>query len=83
MTEQEYEKKRAKGVVMRKDLRQLLGQYAKHGFRVSRTNGGHLRFEGPNGELVFGASTPSDHRSLKNLKAQLDRVIRARTELVA
>jgi hypothetical protein len=71
------------GAVMRKDLRQLVRQYAKHGFRVNRTKGGHLRFEGPNGELVFGASTPSDCRSLKNLKAQLDRVIRAQMEPVA
>jgi predicted RNA binding protein YcfA (HicA-like mRNA interferase family) len=68
---------------MRKDLRQVVRQYAKHGFRVSRTKGGHLRFEGPNGELVFGASTPSDYRSLKNLKAQLDRVIRSHTKAVA
>ena len=68
---------------MHKDLRQLVRQYAEHGFRVNRTKGGHLRFDGPNGELVFGASTPSDYRSLKNLKAQLDRVIRSRTEPVA
>lgn len=46
----------------------------RQGFIATRTRGGHLRFDhpmmvGP----VFAPSTPSDHRSVKNLAAILRR----------
>ena len=58
---------------MQKDLKQLVRLYEQHGWSVDPTNGGHLRFRGPLGELVFASSTPSDWRSVANLKAQLRR----------
>lgn len=61
---------------MRKDVKQLIQFYERLGWIVSKTNGGHIRFKGPNGQVVFGSSTPSDWRSLANLKAQLNRAMR-------
>jgi predicted RNA binding protein YcfA (HicA-like mRNA interferase family) len=56
-----------------KDIRQLSRQLRHQGWRVTATNGDHLRFEGPEGQLVFGPATPSDHRAIRNLVAKLRR----------
>lgn len=45
----------------------------EEGWGTSKTNGGHLKYEGPDGQVVFGPSTPSDHRSIDNLASQLRR----------
>jgi predicted RNA binding protein YcfA (HicA-like mRNA interferase family) len=58
---------------MKKDLKQIVQMYEQWGWSVEKTNGGHLRFKGPKGELVFSGSTPSDWRAIANLKAQLRR----------
>jgi len=49
----------------------------REGFTISRTGGGHLRFQHPemNGP-VFAPSTPSDQRSIANLYALVRRKIR-------
>lgn len=60
---------------MQKDMKQLCAVAEKQGFRVSHTRKGHVRFLPPNGgRIVIGASTPSDVRSMKNLRASLQRV---------
>ena len=47
------------------------------GFSVTKTRGGHWRFEHPNMlGPVFGPDTPSDNRSVKNLLAEIRRRMR-------
>jgi hypothetical protein len=58
---------------VKKDLKQLKKHYTRMGWRIEKTNGGHLRWRGPQGELVHSSSTPSDFRSINNLQAQLKR----------
>ncbi len=54
-----------------KEIRRAL---ARRGFLMSKTRGGHLRIEHPNMEgPVFAPGTPSDHRSIANLRAILRR----------
>ena len=59
-------------------------QYRRHlthlGFVVTKTRGGHWRFEHPDMDgPVFGADTPSDHRAMKNLFATVRRKMRVST----
>jgi hypothetical protein len=63
---------------MKKDVKQLVQLYIQWGWKIDKTNGGHLRFRGPKGELVYSASTPSDWRALANLRAQLKRATAAK-----
>jgi predicted RNA binding protein YcfA (HicA-like mRNA interferase family) len=62
---------------MRHDLRQLLRAAEARGWRVELTRrGGHVRLTHPDGTIVVTGSTPSDHRALANLKAQMRRAER-------
>jgi hypothetical protein len=56
-----------------KDYKPLVAVAQEQGWDVSIGGGGHLRFQSPEGELVFTAQTPSDRRSLLNAKACLRR----------
>jgi len=56
-----------------KDLAALERQLRPQGWAVERTRNGHLRFVGPNDVVVTSSSTPSDTRSMRNLKARLKR----------
>jgi predicted RNA binding protein YcfA (HicA-like mRNA interferase family) len=59
-------------------MKEVRRQLVRQGFSVSKTNGGHWRFEHP--EMtgpVFAPDTPSDHRGLKNLHAMLKRKMRS------
>ena len=56
-----------------RELRPLVKAARNAGWDVSRTSGGHVRFDPPNGRPVFGPWSASDWRSLKNLRAQLRR----------
>ena len=59
---------------MKKNIKQLL----KH-FKVSEvalTKGNHIRIK-INGTVIVTGSTPSDGRSLKNLKASLKRATKS------
>ena len=48
----------------------------RRGFLVTKTRGGHWRFEHPDMiGPVFAPSTPSDHRSIANFRAILRRKI--------
>lgn len=58
-------------------MTKLLRDLERDGFRATRTAGGHLRFSHPAiSGCVFGPSTPSDHRGVKNLLATLKRKLR-------
>ena len=59
---------------MNADLRQLLKQAAKHGWSCSLRNGGHLKITHTSGAVVTAASTASDYRALKNVRAVFERV---------
>lgn len=57
-----------------KGMRELKRRLHVSGFIVAKTNGGHLRIThvlmaGP----YFAAATPSDHRAMKNIVAELRR----------
>lgn len=48
-----------------------------HGWSVSKTNGGHLRYTHPDVDTpVFGATSPSDWRAIRNMKARMKRAMR-------
>ena len=44
-----------------------------HGGTVDRTRGGHLVVRLPNGAAVYTSGTPSDHRVLRNTRADVRR----------
>lgn len=50
---------------------------AAHGCTVERTRGDHLRISHPSGWFVFTPSTPSDHRALRHVVAEVRRRTRA------
>jgi hypothetical protein len=60
----------------RADLQRLFRELRRHGFAVSKTGGGHQRITrtGRPGAAVFTASTPSDWRTIRNLKSNLRKV---------
>ena len=56
------------------DLQQLIHAARKAGWSVQKRHGGHLCWRAPNrATLVFSAATPSDRRSLANVRASLKR----------
>ncbi len=56
------------------DLQQLVAAARKAGWSVRKRRGGHLVWQRPDGDgLIFSASTPSDWRSLANVRASLRR----------
>ena len=58
-------------------LKALRRKLQRAGFSVTKTRGGHWRFEHPNMlGPVFGSDTPSDNRSIKNLLAEIRRRMR-------
>ncbi|TLX52835.1 hypothetical protein DN826_21565 [Stutzerimonas nosocomialis] len=59
-----------------KSLFQLFAYAGAHGWTVSRTNGGHLRFSKAGRQPVHTSSTPSDWRSVRNALATLARADR-------
>ena len=64
-----------------KELRRVL---ERRGFTLRVTRGGHLRIEHPDMDgPVFGPSTPSDCRSVKNLLATIRRKMRAANDNAA
>jgi len=50
----------------RKDAVQLATKAEKQGWRVSKTRGNHLKFQAPDGAVMFFSSSPSDVRAMKN-----------------
>ena len=57
---------------MRKEIKKLAKVARAQRWAVEQTNGGHLRWRSPNGgSAIYSPRTPSDWRSLRNLKARL------------
>lgn len=54
------------------EVTKLVAQLRKAGVPVTLTRGGHWKVTTPNGP-VFMASTPSDHRAMRNDLARLRR----------
>lgn len=53
----------------------LARQKARDGWTVEKTAGNHIKFVPPFGkEVIHTGSTPSDHRAVKNLEAQIKRI---------
>lgn len=50
------------------------------GFEVSRTKGGHLRFDKVGVGVVFFSGTPGDRRAILNGIAKLRRVVRQQAQ---
>jgi len=55
----------------RKDFEQLRKAAEQQGWTVNLTKGGHRKWTSPQGEIVFSAYTPSDHRAIKNIIREL------------
>ena len=49
-----------------KEIRELVRELERQGWRVAQTKGGHLRAYPPAGSPVIMPSTPSDRRALAN-----------------
>lgn len=65
-------------VSARNDMNKLVRALEREGFIATRTAKNHIRFRHPAfSGCVIAASTPSDHRSVKNLQACLKRKLRA------
>ena len=58
---------------MKKDLAKLFKVARERGWTVTRTPRGHFQMRHPNGALVYTGSTPSDGRTLRNVRADLRR----------
>ncbi len=53
-------------------------EIARLGWRTERTLGGHLRCSHPGAaHYIYAASTPSDYRAWKNLRASMKRALKA------
>jgi len=56
------------------EMKAVLRSLEQQGFTTTKTRGGHWRVEHPAMRgPVFGAATPSDHRSIKNFLALVKR----------
>lgn len=62
--------------ITNRDLRAILVEAEQRGWGVEQTRKGHLKLTHPTGAVVFAASSPSDHRAIKNMEARLRRVER-------
>jgi hypothetical protein len=57
------------------DMTMLARAARRQGWEVRRTRRGHVLFVSPDRTvpLIYGSGTPSDHRSVLNLRARLRR----------
>lgn len=56
-----------------RDWQSLVEAAQGAGWSVAKTRGNHVKWVSPTGAVVFSASTPSDHRAIYNIRAQLRR----------
>lgn len=54
---------------MASNITNLVTEAEAAGWTVTHTRGGHLRFTHPDGHVVYGSGTPSDQRSVRNVRA--------------
>jgi hypothetical protein len=63
---------------MHQRMKALMRELRREGYRIDPTRGGHVAITHPSmRSIVFGPSTPSDRRSVLNVRAQLRRQMRA------
>lgn len=55
------------------DHKPIVEHARAHGWELTRTRGGHLRLRSPHGATVLFGCSPSDHRAVRNLRADLRR----------
>lgn len=53
--------------------KRLIEAAEQQGWTVTATSGGHIKFLSSDGNIVFAAATPSDHRAWRNTRARLRR----------
>ena len=58
---------------MTRALRELVVAAERCGWRVLQLRSGHVQFRPPVGPIVVASGTASDHRAIRNLKADLRR----------
>ena len=58
---------------MRKLVRQLERAFPEA--KVETTRGGHIKIKLPNGTIVFTSSTPSDRRTMLNVRGEVRRAM--------
>ncbi|PMR75296.1 hypothetical protein [Billgrantia endophytica] len=63
-----------------KRLQPLIDFAQSEGWQVMRTSGGHLKFVKPGLPAIYTSSTASDHRTIRNARAQLRRAQRQADE---
>lgn len=56
-----------------KDIQYLIKEAECQGWVITPTKKGHYKWLSPLGRFFFSASTPSDHRAIKNIKRDLMR----------
>lgn len=59
---------------MKREVVKLMRVLVDQGWHCGLTKKGHWRCTSPSGALYFMSQTPSDHRSLKNARADLRRM---------
>lgn len=59
------------GMTSSKDVNVLIKQAQKQGWEVTITKGMHLKWVSATGSFFFSACTPSDVRTVKNIKRDL------------
>lgn len=62
--------------MMHKDVRKLIRDMKREGWEVSIRGSGHVRLTHPCGEFVTTSLTPSDNRTMRNVRADLRRLER-------
>jgi hypothetical protein len=64
-----------------REIRELARKYTALGWVVDWTNSSHLRWRGPNGELVVTSGTPSDFNAINRIERDIRRQIKAKLPL--
>lgn len=59
---------------MNRDIQQLLKKAKRAGCRVEQTRSNHYRIIGPTGESISAPGTPSDFRSIRDVRSKLRRI---------
>jgi hypothetical protein len=59
------------GLTTNKDVNNLIKEAEKQGWIIGLTKSNHLKWSGPNNQLFFSSSTPSDWRVVMKIKKDL------------
>lgn len=62
------------GLNLSSDWHDLARLALDQGWRVTKTKGNHVKWQGPAGGTVFSASTPGDFRAIRNTRSRLRRL---------